>query len=331
MYPRVQRTHLFIDSHMSLPISDDAIAFQPGMSLAPLAGVLENIQHGIVLLGPGSEPCFKNSAAKRILGNDGDEGSPPTYPAAWPHVVTVAATDENASVTAFSTNGPAVDVAAPGVDIVGAVPLSRDATGYTTSAEGTSFSAPIVAAAAAWVWTLRPTLSAGQLADVLRRSAHDIGPAGFDDASGWGIVDIPAALALAARPQDPAEPNDDVDQVKPARLFATGQAPLTTPAKPSFRLSASLDASEDPRDLYRIWVPAHRTVRATVSAGGRAAARIWGPQTSSVAEGIVARRRDLRGPSIRAGRKGFSAYVEVLLTGRSPSADYVLGVTAARR
>jgi len=74
MYPRVQRTHLFIDSHMSLPISDDAIAFQPGMSLAPLAGVLENIQHGIVLLGPGSEPCFKNSAAKRILGNDGDEG-----------------------------------------------------------------------------------------------------------------------------------------------------------------------------------------------------------------------------------------------------------------
>jgi subtilisin family serine protease len=310
-----------------------------------VTGILAAAGHcpGVINLSFGSveqDPFLKDAILTAVrngclvvaaAGNDGDEGSPPTYPAAWPHVVTVAATDENASVTAFSTTGPAVDVAAPGVDIVGAVPLSRDATGYTTSAEGTSFSAPIVAAAAAWVWTLRPTLSAGQLADVLRRSAHDIGPAGFDDASGWGIVDIPAALALAARPQDPAEPNDDVDQVKPARLFATGQAPLTTPAKPSFRLSASLDASEDPRDLYRIWVPAHRTVRATVSAGGRAAARIWGPQTSSVAEGIVARRRDLRGPSIRAGRKGFSAYVEVLLTGRSPSADYVLGVTAARR
>ena len=83
--------------------------------------------------------------------------------------------------------------------------------------------------------------------------------------------------------------------------------------------------------MYRIWVPAHRTVRVKVTADGRAAARIWGPQTSSVNEGITARRRDLRGPSIRAAGKGFAAYVEVLLTGRSTTAGYVLGVTAAKR
>ena len=86
---------------------------------------------------------------------------------------------------------------------------------------GTSFSTPIVAAAAAWVWTLRPTLDVTQIFDLLRQSARDIGPPGFDSASGFGIVDIPAALAADAPRRDPDEPNDDVDQVKPGALFPT--------------------------------------------------------------------------------------------------------------
>src|SRR5581483_6521755 len=95
---------------------------------------------------------------------------------------------------------------------------------------------------------------------------------------------------------DPMEPNDDVAQVRSGRLFEVGQAPLTTPAAPSARISASIDSEEDPRDVYRIWVPAHRTVRVTVASEGRAAVRIWGPLTVSVNEGVKARRRDLRGP-----------------------------------
>ena len=61
-----------------------------------------------------------------------------------------------------------------------------------------------------------------------------------------------------------------------------------------------------------------------------AAARIWGPQTVGVGERILARRRDLKGPLIRGGNVGAVAYVEVLLTGRSPSASYVLEVTASK-
>ena len=59
---------------MSLPISDEAIAPQTGLSLAPLASVLETIEHGIVLLGPNSHACFRNSAAERILVADGEHG-----------------------------------------------------------------------------------------------------------------------------------------------------------------------------------------------------------------------------------------------------------------
>jgi subtilase family protein len=226
---------------------------------------------------------------------------------------------------------PSVDLAAPGLDISGAVPLSQDPTGYESGLAGTSFSAPIVAAAAAWIWTVRPTLTVTQLADVLRRSARDIGTPGFDSSAGWGLLDIPAALAASVPSGDTGEPNDDVDQVKPRRLFEAGEPPLTSSAKASVRIAGSLDQAEDPRDVYRIWVPAHKTVRVSASGGGAAAARIWGPQTLTVNEGVRARRRDLKGTSVRAGKTGFAAYVEVLLTGRSARARYVLGVTAAKR
>jgi len=59
---------------MSLPISDDAIGREPTISLATLAGVLENIEHGIVLLAPNSDTCFRNSAAERILVADAEHG-----------------------------------------------------------------------------------------------------------------------------------------------------------------------------------------------------------------------------------------------------------------
>ena len=261
-------------------------------------------------------------------GNDGQRGSPASYPAAQAHVLTVAATDENDTVADFSTAAPTNDLAAPGTDIIGAVPLARDPTGFTTApVEGTSFSAPIVAAAAAWIWTVRPTLDWTQLFELLRSSARDVGPIGYDPETGFGILDIPAALAAPTPPRDPFEPNDDVDEVKSGTLQ---QPAITTAAKPSVRIAGSLDANEDPRDLYRIWVPAHQVVRVSVAADGGAAARIWGPQTVSVGEGVAARRRDLKGPLMSGGNRGSTAYVEVLPTGKSVRPSYVLTVKASK-
>jgi subtilisin family serine protease len=304
---------------------ETAAAHCPGVINLSFGSAMPDPQLRYAILDAVHNGCLVVAAG----GNLRQEGSPPVYPATWPHVFTVAATDENDAVTSFSSVSPATDVAAPGVDMIGAVPLTRNPSGYQAG-NGTSFSAPIVSAAAAWVWTLRPTLTVSQIAGVLRAGARDIGPPGFDNASGWGIVNIPASLAAAAPPTDPGEPNDDIEQVKPGQLFELGEPPLTTTTKTSTHIAATLDASEDPRDLYRIWVPAHKIVRATVSAGGRAAARIWGPQTISVNEGLANRRRDLKGPSIKATKKGFVAYVEVLLTGRSAGASYVLSVTAAK-
>ena len=265
-------------------------------------------------------------------GNDGDSGNPIKYPAAWPHVLAIGATDENDAVEPFSETGSWIDLVAPGIDFVGAVPVTADASGYKSFPRGgTSFSAPLVSAAAAWVWTMRPTLTVSQLSQILRSTARDIGPPGFDNASGWGIIDIPAALAAPTPANDPFEPNDDVSQVKPGSLFEEGQPPLTTPTRPDIRIAATLDTGDDPRDVYRLWVPAKRYVRVTVASGGNAAARLWGPQTSSTREGVKAQRRDLRGPKMYGGTRGTAAYVEVLLTGRSPAASYTLAVTVSKK
>ena len=184
-------------------------------------------------------------------GNDGERGSPLTYPASLPHVLTVAATDEQNRVASFSSRSHFVDLAAPGVDITVASALD----GSWDSEDGTSFASPIVAGAAAWTWTVRPALDASQLFEIMRRSAADIGATGRDDASGYGLLDVPAALAASAPVRDPLEPNDDIDYVKPGATFDNGIPALTTSRRPSTRLRGRLSAFEDPRDVYRVFVP----------------------------------------------------------------------------
>jgi len=306
---------------------DAAAQHCPGVINLSFSGTSRSAPLEDAILGAEHNGCLVVAAA----GNTGNTGNPTTYPAAFPHVLTVGSTDQNDAPAPFTTLAASLDIAAPGVGLVAAVPVSHDASGYSADLDGTSFSAALVSAAAAWVWTVRPTLDATQLFELLRATARDVGVPGFDLATGFGIVDLPHALAAPTPARDPMEPNDDIDQVRPGALFADGRPLLTTAAKPSSRIAGRLDENEDPRDIYRIWVPAHRVVRATVSSGGDAATRVWGPRSAAVGEGIQSRRRDLKGPLIRGTAKGFVAYVEVLLTGRTPSADYVLSVTASRR
>jgi subtilisin family serine protease len=185
-------------------------------------------------------------------GNDGGNGNPAEYPADYPHVLTVGATDRTNAVASFSSKSPYVDLVAPGENVT--VATATD-SGWADES-GTSFATPLVAGAAAWVWTVRPQLDNTQLFEVLRRSAQDVGPPGHDDASGYGLLDVNAALAYPAPVADPLEPNDDIAPVDTAGTLAATPAALTTPQRPRATLQARLDRFEDPRDVYRIWLPA---------------------------------------------------------------------------
>ena len=208
------------------------------------------------------EAVASGSLVVAASGNDGDRGSPLGYPAAYPHVTTVAATDRSGAVAPFSSRSRYVDLAAPGDDIIVASALGNN----WTTASGTSFSSPMVAAAAAWVWSARPELTAGQVAEILRRSATDIAPAGRDQSSGFGMLNVAAALALPAPIRDPFEPNDDVDQVNPnGDRYVSKEPALSTVTKRSARIAGRIDRYEDPRDVFRVWLPAASRFTATLT------------------------------------------------------------------
>jgi len=231
-------------------------------------------------------------------GNEGANGNPTVYPASYPHVLTVAASTKGDEPTAFSSSSNAVDLAAPGQDIPIAVPLWMNPSGYM-SADGTSFSAPLVSGAAAWVWTERPTLDVTQLFELMRRSARDVWRPGWDKDTGFGVLDIPNALSFPAPVVDPQEPNDDVYLVKPNGLFRDGTAFILGGNRHSAAFGARLDATEDPEDVFRVALPPHSKLRVRVSASARTNVELWGPKTRTVYEKGTAKRRDLiaaRGP-----------------------------------
>jgi subtilisin family serine protease len=254
-----------------------------------------------------------------------------SYPASFPHVLTVGATEESGIVTSFSSESVDVDVAAPGRRITVAEPLSFDSSGYIT-ASGTSYSAPIVAGAAAWVWTARPQLDNTQLFDVMRMSAHDLIPAGYDQASGFGLLDIPSALAYPEPLRDPLEPNDDVDEVKPKAIFETGEAPLTTPTRTTTTVRARVDRREDPRDVYRAYVPPRRSLTARTSGAG-VALRVFRSGVRSVISAAPAAARTSAGAlTVRnVTARGTYLYVEVLSVAGVSRASYTLHVSASAR
>ena len=84
--------------------------------------------------------------------------------------------------SSYSSSGTAVDLCAPGSNVVVAAP-----GGGTSVRSGTSFAAPHIAAAAACVRLAQPGLSAAGVRQMLYRYADDLGDPGRDDAYGYGL------------------------------------------------------------------------------------------------------------------------------------------------
>ncbi|UCF68625.1 MAG: S8 family serine peptidase, partial [Acidobacteriota bacterium] len=135
----------------------------------------------------------------------GNSGSSVSYPARRPEVMSVASTDHNDAKSGFSNPGPENEVAAPGSSILS----TQIGDAYGTSS-GTSFAAPHVAAVAGLIRSRNPGLPAPEVRQILIDSAEDVGPAGFDNGTGWGRVNAFEAVTLAADSDGIVRLNKDV-------------------------------------------------------------------------------------------------------------------------
>ncbi len=105
------------------------------------------------------------------------------YPANQEAVLTVSGVNRSRAFdSSYSSSGTAVDLCAPGSNVVVAAP-----GGGTSVRSGTSFAAPHIAAAAACVRLAQPGLSAAGVRQMLYRYADDLGDPGRDDAYGYGL------------------------------------------------------------------------------------------------------------------------------------------------
>jgi subtilisin family serine protease len=244
------------------------------------------------------------------------------YPAALPHVLGVSAVGRSGAVPAFSNRDAVyVDLAAPGTAILSTYPRALTAErpscveqGYSScapesfKAEGTSFAAPQVAAAAALVLGVRPDLAPAQVVSLLERTADDVGPTtgcvgcplGRDPFTGWGSLNVRAAIAEALvsdPPLDRFETNDDAGP--PAfRLFGRGHT-----------FSATLDYWDDQIDVYAVRIARGERLfaRLTSHAGPSAKLLLWKPDTETV-EGLLVPLSDRAAQSAHVGVQERLAY-----------------------
>jgi thermitase len=120
-------------------------------------------------------------------GNDGN--STLNYPAAYPEVVSVAATDSNDARASFSNANSDVEIAAAGVNVLSV----KRGGGYVTMS-GTSMATPHVAGVVALIRFHNPTWTAAQARTKLDSSVDDLGTPGRDNTFGFGRVNLAKAM-----------------------------------------------------------------------------------------------------------------------------------------
>jgi subtilisin family serine protease len=146
--------------------------------------------------GPRDPALHRALAAARKRGlvlvaaaGNGGAKSPPLYPAADDNVIAVTATDAHDRLLGEANRGRYIDLAAPGVQVLVAVP-----GGYDVSS-GTSYAAAEVSGIAALMLQRDPALGPARLQRILMRTARDLGRKGRDAEFGAGLADAFAAVS----------------------------------------------------------------------------------------------------------------------------------------
>jgi hypothetical protein len=269
-----------VSSSLAYLIFDNGFGYQPGQlngdfAVTTMAADMA-AQRGILIV--------------TAAGNEGPGFRSIWTPADGDSVLAVGAEDSTGAIAFFSSRGPTADqrikpdFTAPGVAVCAVVGVDR-----VDRMDGTSFSAPLLAASAALLKQLHPTLSPMAIRTAFRNSATN--RAAPDSTFGWGRPDVAASAVFtsgvtALAPVPAAGP---LTTITPTFSWTVGPVPsFATPV--TYRLRVSRDTTfaaplldtaltVETFDLLRPLKPGtvYWQVNATAASGETAATGIIGP------------------------------------------------------
>ena len=138
----------------------------------------------------------KGAIMVAACGNRGDKSynrNAYEYPASYDEVIGVGSVDWAERVASSSTQNGSTSVTAPGCAILTLDNYPKTKANYT-SATGTSFATPYVAALAGLALSVEPDLTPNDFKTILRYTAKDLGAAGYDYSYGYGLVNYEAVI-----------------------------------------------------------------------------------------------------------------------------------------
>ena len=149
----------------------------------------------------GLEAAHKKGIVLVAAAGNAGPKSPPLYPAADANVIAVTATDADDKLFAAANRGRHIAIAAPGAQILVAIPDDK----YEI-ASGTSYAAAEVSGIAALMLERDGDLTPDRLRDIMMETAKDLGPKGRDIMFGAGLADAYGALMAEPAPVTAAAP-----------------------------------------------------------------------------------------------------------------------------
>ena len=183
---------------------------------------------------------YARGAGVALVAAGGNEGlKMPMFPAAYPGVLGVGATDFDNNPATFSNSGDHIDVVAPGQGIVSTYTKRK----YTWES-GTSMATAYVSALAALAASYSPGAGGEPLTRQIIDTAKDIGPAGNDADSGAGLVDPADLFDQLGSGRAPGMPRDiAASGTSDGKVHLTFTAPAGRPYVVQFQGGRSAPAT----------------------------------------------------------------------------------------
>jgi subtilisin family serine protease len=148
----------------------------------------------------------KNVVVVAAMGNSGHDGNPISYPASYPGVIAVGATDADDKIAFFSSFNKYCSVSSPGVKIMSTSPtydvwLTKNTGGKITKnytyMSGTSMATPLVAGLCGLIRSVHPDLPPAQVKALLEKTAEktpDMAGADWNEKFGFGRINALRAV-----------------------------------------------------------------------------------------------------------------------------------------